>query len=133
MALLSIFEQANVLPPEDSREANELIHALIQTQAALTKGTHPATRRWFSEALQASGAEQKGLTSRALEGILVYSNTHPPQNDPAILAGFKAFNVTPADFAVMARVYHRAVTHFQATGQDIHVLYEQQRQTMPFR
>ena len=45
MALLSVFEQADALPPESSPEANQLIHALIQTQAALTKSTDPATRR----------------------------------------------------------------------------------------
>ncbi len=34
MALLAVFEEADVLPPEASPEANALIHALIQTQAA---------------------------------------------------------------------------------------------------
>src|SRR5437870_1155105 len=55
MALLSVFERAGVLPPESSPEANNLIHALIQTQAALTKSTDPATRRWFGDALWAAG------------------------------------------------------------------------------
>jgi hypothetical protein len=133
MALLSVFEQADALPPENSAEANELIHALIQTQAALTKSTDPATRRWFSEALHATAVEHKALTSRALEAILAYSKIHPPEKDPAVLAGFREFNVSRADFVLMGRVYGRAVTHLQSTGQDIHELYEQQRQTMPFR
>src|SRR6266508_5124505 len=70
MALLAVFEEADVLPPEASPEANALIHALIQTQAALTKTTNPATRGWFAEALrrsEATGAEpnpREGLTSR---------------------------------------------------------------------
>src|SRR5881296_1920436 len=70
MALLAVFEEADVLPPETSPEANALIHAMIQTQAALTKSTNPATRGWFAEALRSSeapGAEpdpREGLTSR---------------------------------------------------------------------
>jgi hypothetical protein len=133
MALLSVFEQADALPPENSPEANELIHALIQTQAALTKSANPATRRWFTEALREADGEHRALTSRTLEAILSYARTHPPATDPAVLAGFREFNVTPADFAMMARVYQLAVTHLQTTGQDIHVLYDKQRQTMPFR
>ncbi len=58
MALLAVFEEADVLPPETSPEANALIHALIQTQAALTKSTNPATRRWFTDALRRSEAHQ---------------------------------------------------------------------------
>src|SRR2546422_1233685 len=44
MALLAVFEEADVLPPEASPEANALIHALIQTQAALTKRDRKSTR-----------------------------------------------------------------------------------------
>ena len=73
MALLAVFEEAGALPPESSPEANELIHALIQTQAALTKSANPATRGWFAEALRRSESPKAGpdprggLTSRALE------------------------------------------------------------------
>ena len=37
MALLATFEAADVLPPEDSSQANQLIHGLIQLQSALVK------------------------------------------------------------------------------------------------
>ncbi len=103
MALLAVFEEADVLPPEASPEANALIHALIQTQAALTKTTNPATRAWFAEALrrsEATGAEpnpREGLTSRALEAIVTYAETHPPTARPDVMAGFQKFNVSPAD------------------------------------
>src|SRR5207245_11520600 len=102
MALLAVFEEADVLSPEASPEANALIHALIQTQAALTKTTNPATRGWFAEALrrsEAPGAEpdpREGLTSRALEAIVTYAETHPPTARPDVMAGFQEFNVSPA-------------------------------------
>src|SRR5207253_5724989 len=103
MALLAVFEEADVLPPESSPEANALIHALIQTQAALTKSTNPAIQGWFAEALrqgEAPGAEpdpRKGLTSRVLEAIATYAETHPPAARPDVMAGLQEVNVSPAD------------------------------------
>src|SRR6266542_948807 len=60
MALLAVFEDADVLPPESSPDANALIHALIQTQAALRKSGNPVVREWFMGAFR--NAEQFGLT-----------------------------------------------------------------------
>jgi len=139
MALLSVFEQADALPPESSPEANQLIHALIQTQAALTKSTDPATRRWFAEAFRR--AEQRGgvpvpsdaLTSRALEAILTYAAIRRPVDDPEVLAGLKGFNIGESDFTLMARVYQQAKSRLSAAGQDLHSVYEKERQKMPLR
>jgi hypothetical protein len=139
MALLATFEQADVLPPENSPEANALIHALIQTQAALTKSTNQATRKWFTEALRrgaSPGPElspHDGLTSRTLEAILAYAATHPPADRPDVLAGLREFNVSQADLDRLARVYGQARDRFRAAAQDIHQVYAAQRQDMPFR
>jgi len=140
MALLSVFEQADALPPQSSPEANQLIHALIQTQAALTKSADPATRRWFSEALRTAG--QRGgvaipsdaLTSRALEAILTYAAIHRPADDDAqVLAGLKEFNIGESDLKLMARVYQQARSRLSAAGRDLHSVYEKERQKMPLR
>ncbi len=139
MALLAVFEQAGALPPETSPEANALIHALIQTQAALTKSANKATRTWFADALRRSespGAKpspQDGLTSRALEAILTHAVSHPPAERPDVLAGLMEFNVRQADLDLLARAYGRARDRFRSTGRDIHRIYEAQRQAMPFR
>jgi hypothetical protein len=139
MALLAVFEEADVLPAESSPEANALIHALIQTQAALTKGMNQATRKWFADALRGSaspGAEldpHDGLTSRALEAILAHAVSHPPAARPEVLAGLMEFNVSQADLDLLASIYGRARDRFRSTGRDIHRLYETQRRAMPFR
>lgn len=139
MALLAVFQQADVLPPETSPEANALIHALIQTQAALTKSANKATRMWFADALRRSespGAKpspRDGLTSRALEAILTYAVSHPPAERPEVLAGLMEFNVRQADLDLLTHVYGRARDRFRSTGRDIHRVYETQRQTMPLR
>src|SRR5207244_11629400 len=45
MALLAVFVEADVLPRETSPAANELIHALIQTQADGTTRANPHATR----------------------------------------------------------------------------------------
>jgi hypothetical protein len=139
MALLSVFEQADALPAESSPDANALIHALIQTQAALTKSTDHATRRWFSQALHVP--EQQGgisipadaLTSRTLEAILTYAAIHSPFATPGVLAGLKEFHVEQSDFELMARVYRQTESRLSRVGQDLHALYEKELRAMPFR
>ena len=139
MALLAVFEEADVLPPETAPEANALIHALIQTQAALTKSTNPATQRWFADALRRGEAREaepdpkEGLTSRTLEAIVTYAQTHPPTARPDVMAGFQEFNVGPADLDLMTRVYRQARDRFRSTGRNIHRIYEAQRRAMPLR
>src|SRR3989338_2533245 len=126
MALLAVFEQAGTLPPETSPEANALIHALIQTQAALTKSANPATRKWFADALHRSrppGAEptlQDGLTSRALEAILTHAASHPPSERPKVRAGLMEFNVRQADLDLLARVYWNARDRLRSAGPGLH-------------
>ncbi|TAL12361.1 MAG: hypothetical protein EPO02_01850 [Nitrospirae bacterium] len=139
MALLAVFEQAEALPLESSPEANALIHALVQTQAALTKSTNRAARAWFADALHRShspGAEptlKDGLTTRALEAILAHAASHPPAERPEVRAGLLEFNVRQSDLDLLARVYGRARDRFRSSGQDIHRIYEEQRRSMPFR
>src|SRR5439155_3319318 len=106
---------------------------------ALTKSTNPATRRWFAEALrrsEAPGAEldaREGLTSRALEAIAAYADTHSPAARPDVMAGLQEFNVSAADIDLMARVYRQARDRFRSEGRNIHHLYEAQRHAMPLR
>jgi len=139
MALLAVFEEAEVLPQEATPEANALIHALIQTQAALTKSTNPAVRRWFADALHKNNSGDHplsaadGLSSRALEAILAHAASHPPVDRPEVLAGLMEYNVRPADLDLLARVYEQASERFRSTGRDIHRAYESQRRAMPFR
>src|SRR2546428_9763596 len=121
MALLAVFEEAAVLPPETSPEANALIHALIQTQAALTKSTNPATQSWFADALRRGEAREaapdprEGRTPRTLEAIVTYAQTHPPTAPPGAMAGPRGFNVSTAPVASRASAYPPASARPHAT------------------
>ena len=50
MALLATFEDAGVLPPEGTPQANSIIKAVIQFQSAFLKSHHPAVQQFFAEA-----------------------------------------------------------------------------------
>lgn len=50
MALLATFEDAGVLPPEGTPDANRIIKATIQFQSAFLKSRHPAVQQFFSTA-----------------------------------------------------------------------------------
>src|SRR2546425_12702091 len=133
MALLAVFEEAAVLPPETSPEANALIHALIQTQAALTKSTNPATQSWFADALRRGEAREaapdprEGLTSRTLEAIVTYAQTHPPTGRPDEMAGRRGVNRSPAHLHLMTRVYRRARDRFPSPARNMRDSSDAQR------
>ena len=73
------------------------------------------------------------LTSRTLEAILTYAAIRRPVDDPEVLAGLKGFNIGESDFTIMARVYQQAKSRLSAAGQDLHSVYEKERQKMPLR
>lgn len=141
MALLATFEDAGVLPPEQSPDANRLIKALIQFQGAFMKSEHPAVQRWLRGAFTAkfgkdSQAEQEALkrggwTSRSLEAVVDFAAASPMWNEPDVGEGFRAYNVGRPDFDLMARVFTDARTWYSAGGRSIHEAYAARRKQMP--
>ena len=141
MALLATFEDAGILPPEDSPDATRLIKATIQFQAAFMKSEQPAIRQWLQSALAAKFGEAApaaietfrsgGWTSQSLEALVDYAAATPVWNDPGVKEGFRSFNIGRADFDLLARIFTAARTQFSARGQNIHEAYAARRQTMP--
>ncbi len=141
MALLATFQNAGVLPPENSPDANRLIKALIQFQAAFMKSSNPAIAQLLRNAISNRlGADApavlqqftiSGWTSRSLEAFVDYTARNPIWNQPAIREGFKDFNVGQEDFELMARVFTEARVSLSSSNQDIHAVYAQWRRTMP--
>ncbi len=91
MAIHATFEDAGALQPESSPDANRLIKALIQFQAALMKSDAEPVRRLLNAALPTDEAAQfrsRGWTSRSLEAVIDYADRHPIWNDPATVQAF---------------------------------------------
>jgi N-acetylneuraminic acid mutarotase len=138
MAMLATFGDAGVLPPENSPDANRLIKALIQYQAAFMKSESPAIRQLLRDALAGNSDEAAldslragGWTSRSLEAVVDYAAAVPIWTRPGVPEGFQTFNVGPTEFTLLARTFTEARARFSNTGGNIHVAYAARRREMP--
>lgn len=141
MALLATFEQADVLPPESSPDANRLIKALIQFQAAFMKSDHPTivhllsetfTRRFPERAtMELNRLRAHGWTSESLEALVDSLDTNDVWQQPSLQAAFRTYNVSTEDFALLSRIFHAARGHFADQGQNLHTVYSARRREMP--
>ena len=141
MALLATFEDAGILPPENSPNANRLIKALIQFQSAFMTSGNPAIQHWLRAAFAAKFGEEApsalegfragGWTSQSLEAVVDYAAAVPVWNAPDVAEGFRAFNVGRGDFDLLARIFTDARAAFSTRGQNVHEAYAARRKTMP--
>jgi hypothetical protein len=79
MALLATLQDADVLPPEGSPEANRVIQIVIQFQGLFMRSADPALREFVDEALASKFADRAaeigadfrrgGWTSQIVEAI----------------------------------------------------------------
>lgn len=141
MALLATFEAANVLPPEGTSQANQLIHGLIQLQSVLVKSQALAWREYVTAAvdhrfemdsvkiLQSIG--QSGLTSKVLEALLIYDKKMPIWDQPAITQILQRHNVSRPDWQLIEQIFAQADAVYRTKGTSIHEAYEQWRSQMP--
>jgi len=141
MALLATFQDAGALPPESSPEANRLIKALIQFQAAFMKSRDPAVSDVLTQALSgklggdapaaAQAFRTDGWTSESLEALVDYVAGSPPWEQGSFEQGLRAYNVGRQDFELLARVFVAARLDLQRRGQDLHQVYRARRLDMP--
>jgi len=141
MALLATFEEAGVLLPEGTAQANQLIHGLIQLQSALTKSSSPellaygvaAEKRWATKYKEAERGpvSKEGLTSRVLGALVLYDKEHPMWEDPKIVLALRAFNLTRSDWILIVQIFHKAERVFREEGYSIYKVYDEWRGKMP--
>ena len=141
MALLATLQDADVLPPEGTPDANRIVKTVIQCQSLFMKSSDPNVRAFFDRALQdklnvhATEARRRfreeGWTSVTLEAL---SEAYVALSDGQrmqLAEGFRAYNLVPSDFLQLSELFLRARTIMQQRGQDIHQIYAHRRQAMP--
>ncbi|MEP6888400.1 MAG: kelch repeat-containing protein [Nitrospirales bacterium] len=141
MALLATFQDAQALPPESSPDANRLIKALIQFQAAFMKSAAPAITQLLSDALTVRFEHQAnaevarfhaaGWTSESLEALVEFITDRKSWQQPDIRAGFQTYNVGDEDFALLANTLITARRNLAEQGQNLHAVYASRRREMP--
>jgi hypothetical protein len=144
MALLAAFEDADALPPEGSVEANRLIKALIQFQAAFMKSDAPAVQKLLREALEEHRTphvataidtfRRQGWTSRTLESVVDYTQTHAIWEEPTLTGleqAFQAYHVQRADLELLVRTVRQARDRLASQGTDLHAVYAARLRQMP--
>lgn len=141
MAVLAMLQDADVLPPEGTPEANRVIKVVIQFQSVLIKSHDPAVQAFLSQALTAQGGSpanetlsrfrSSGWTSEVLEALNEQWDTTAIDQRARLEPGFRHFNVSLADFDWLMGLVAKARTAFVQRGQNIHRVFAQRRQEMP--
>ena len=141
MAVLAMLQDADVLPPEGTPEANRVIKVVIQFQSVFMKSSDPAVQAFLSQALAAkagSGVDEAvsrfcstGWTSDVLEAMGEQWVATAFGQREQLAHGFRQFNVSLADFDSLMEFVAKARTTFVQRGQNIHQVFAQRRREMP--
>lgn len=141
MAVLATLEQARVLPPEGTKDADRIIKSVIQLQSLFAKSTYPELRDFMQRAIanrrgtQASDVlaqfQSNGWTSEALEA-LAEAAAHMPADELQPLApGLTAFNLSVDDFRQFMQLVRDGKQALASQGKDFHEVFAAYRKTMP--
>ncbi len=141
MAVLATLEQAQVLPPEGTREANRIIKSVIQCQSVFTKSADPSVQDFVRRAVTTRHGEHaaeilaqfhsSGWTPEVLEA-LADADLHTPVDELRSLAtGLGQFNVSVEDFQQLMRLVRDGEKAFTARGQNFQEVYASHRKMMP--
>jgi hypothetical protein len=143
MAVLATLQDADVLPPEDTPEANRIIKAVIQFQSVFLKSSDPAVQLLLTQALtaQEGGSAEEALsqfrstgwTSNVLEALSTQWLSTATDQQKRLAPGFRQFNVSPEDFDRLMELVAKARTTFRQRGQTLQQVFAQRRQEMPGR
>lgn len=141
MAVLAILQDADVLPPEGTPEANRVIKVVIQFQSVFMKSTDPNVQGFLNQALAAQEKvpseetllrfHSSGWTSEVLEALNGAWNVTAIDQREQLTPGFRQFNVSLEDFGWLMELVAKARTAFEQQGQYIHQVFAQRRREMP--
>ena len=141
MAVLAMLQDAEVLPPEDTPEANRVIKMVIQFQSVFMKSSDPSVQAFLSQALTAktgSGADEpltrfrsSGWTSEVLEALGEQWVATAIDQREQLMPGFRQFNISLADFDWLMELVAKARTALEQRGQNMHQVFAQRRREMP--
>ena len=141
MAVLAILQDADVLPPEGTPEANRVIKVVIQFQSVFMKSTDPNVQALLNQALATQENvpsdetllrfRSSGWTSEVLEALNGSWKVIASDQRERLTPGFRQFNVSLDDFDWLMEFVTKARTAFEQRGQHLHQVFAQRRREMP--
>lgn len=141
MALLATLQDAAVLPPEGTKEANRVVQTVIQLQAVFMKSQDESVRQFFDHAMVAKWGSKareqterfmkRGWTSEVLEALSDYYRTRSEAERHQLSKGLDRFNMRLSEMELLSDLYERARASYYQSGRDIHQVFIEHRRHMP--
>lgn len=141
MAVLATLEQAQVLPPEGSREADHVVQSVIQFQSAFAKGTDRSVQDFAQRAVAVKYGEEaaallerfrtSGWTAEILEALADADQRTSVEELERLGTAFGQFNLSVDDFKRFMQLIREGRSALAARGQIFEEVYTHHRKTMP--
>jgi hypothetical protein len=141
MAVLATLQEAQVLPPEGSREADRIIQSVIQFQSAFAKGTDRFIQDFVNHAVAGKHGEEaapllerfraSGWTAEILEALADADQRVSAEELERLATGFGQFNLSVVDFKRFMQLIRDGRSALSAKGQDFEEVFARHRKTMP--
>jgi hypothetical protein len=141
MAVLATLEQAQVLPPENSPEANQIIKSVIQFQSAFAKSDDRFLRDFADRAVaqrygdQAAGLiaqfQSTGWTAALLEALAEAAAQVSAEELQRLAPGLSRFNLSTQDFHQFMQLVRAARAALDKQGLTLQQVFASYRKTMP--
>ena len=141
MAALAALQDAAVLPPEGTPEANHIIRYVIQFQSVFTKSEDIAVHAFARQALTSMDEDQAldvlrnfrttGWTGDMLERLSDEEARRTPEDLPSLAQGFAPFNLSVEDFHRFMQLVRDARQAFQKRGLEFQNVFSSRRKEMP--
>lgn len=141
MAVLATLQDADVLPPEGTPEANHIIRFVIQFQSVFTKSGDAAVQEFVRQALAqtygdhaddiVNGLRTTGWTADVLERLSDEEARRSPSDLRVLAQGFAPFNLSVEEFHRFMQLVRDARQAFHARGLEFRNIFVSRRKEMP--
>ncbi|HSN04916.1 MAG TPA: hypothetical protein VLS44_08020 [Nitrospira sp.] len=141
MAVLATLQDAQVLPPEGTPEANHIIKWVIQFQSVFMKSEDASVQAFARRALAPSHGEQAagmlaslrstGWTAEMLEALADEEARTGEDMRRTLVPGFGQFNLSVEDFHGFMQLVREAQRSFNQRGLEFRTVFASRRKEMP--
>jgi hypothetical protein len=141
MAVLATLEQAQVLPPDNTPAANQVIKSVIQFQSAFARSDDRFVQDFAARALAKTQGDRAaavlaqvrsaGWNAALLEALAEADAQAPAEDVQRLAAGFSRFNLSTNDFHHFMQLLREAQRSLEKQGLSFQQVFASHRQTMP--